>query len=657
VQRESEGRDARLVPGEGVRTVDLGEISARAILRIGVLAADEPDAHVGIRMFAGDNLVSEFQTEGTAWTDRRVDLEEYGDTGSRCRIEFTSASQFWLAPCEMIQAQTATPNVLIYLADTVRLDHMSCYGYERETTPNLTVFAQEAVTFTQLMPQASWTRPSVASMLTSTYPAVHGANDSPDVLREGLPSMAAALQTAGYEAHWVMANASCHPYYGFGGDFFRYKNLSKNWRETDDVKIVEEAMDTLAFLSGRPWFLYVHVMGAHGPYQPPSPYDTLFEPEPADTGLEAKRRQMVALYDGEIAYADVLVTRFLERLRDQGEYDNTLIIFVSDHGEEFWEHGYLGHGKTLYEEQLRVPLLIKLPGGAHGGKTIDALVEMVDLAPTVLDILGLPEEERFQGASFLPLIETGAWSKEAGFASTEFEKTSARAAKTVTTKFVHDLVADRKWWTDLVADPRELQPLDVPPPSAQQLELHVLRRGMLGHHGLHVLVTGDWTSGRTVTGTIRGEHIQRVELRSWARTGSAKKVIVPGLGRGDEVRFTIPFVAPGEHLVSAAQASEQNSAHLLVGMDQPSKLTITLLADGVPMDEEDVFLGPEGLHQTLYNLEVDALDILGPPDTYDPAALPKQFAAYIWYVPSVDTVTKEELQPELREAMEGLGYL
>ena len=201
------------------------------------------------------------------------------------------------------------------------------------------------------------------------------------------------MAAAGFETQGLVTNPGCLPVWGIGDEFMFYGDVeSRRYRHRDDTEVTDRAIEAARFAAGRPWFFYVHAMGPHAPYEPPGEYATMFQSPTVDGDpLAMERLTALNLYDGEIACTDMHFGRLINELKTLGLYDNTIIIFLSDHGEEFREHGGDYHGKTLYEEQLRVPLLIKLPHSARAGERRNDLIEMVDVAPTILDLVGMPD--------------------------------------------------------------------------------------------------------------------------------------------------------------------------------------------------------------------------------------------------------------------------
>jgi len=307
------------------------------------------------------------------------------------------------------------PNVFLYVVDTLRADALGTYGYARPTSPRIDSFAREAVTYERASSTASWTLPATVSMLSGVYPFAHGMTEIGTALpAEGIPWLPQTLAGLGYETAAISQWPLSRPF-GLDRGFGTY---------TLDVRLMTKSYSELArglfwqYLLHRPTpqkplFAYVHVSDVHADYGPKGE-DLLFAeqfpgalaPELYNPqsfiarrlGLDrAETAHLRALYDGEIRYADRQFGAFLDLLRYTGLYDDSLVILVSDHGEEFFEHGGFDHGHTLYQELLHVPLIVKFPHQRQGSR-VTSRVSTVDLPPTVLALLGRSgDEPRFQG--------------------------------------------------------------------------------------------------------------------------------------------------------------------------------------------------------------------------------------------------------------------
>ncbi len=658
IATDDEWRDARLVGGDNApAAIEFGGSSAARELRFGYLdrAWTAGRERGTIRVYSGARRVYEAKLDGGgAWRDVRIAVG--GGLEGPFRIVVDSQFAVPIAPCEMIATDSTRPNLLVFLIDTLRQDHVSVYGYSRRTAPALEALAEDSTVFTQLMPASSWTRPSVASLLTSMYPNYHGAQTITDRLREGLPSLAGALAGAGYETQAIMGNANCVPTWGFGGDFARFVDIStRNEANTPrDPLIADLAVEAIAHLGGRPWFLYVHAMGPHTPYEPPEPFSSRFATDLGDlTGNDRRLRSSIDQYDAEIAHTDHQFSRIVEALKSTGQYDNTLIVVLSDHGEEFLDHGGWDHGHTLYEEMLRVPLIVKPPTDAWATPArTDALVEMVDIAPTILDIAGVPAPARFQGRSFLPLLRGVSEPARAGYASLTLHWHSLRAAKSGQHKYIRNVGDGTEAWYDLAIDPRERAPGTAPDALGDELRQLVTAKSFGGAGGLHVLVlAGDRPRSGEVSIVAPGITGAAAEQFEWEN----RTEIEP-----DRVTwsFTDRAFRPAPAGDSRpAQASHRVHARLHVHVPPDAEIRVRARFDGDPLGAERVFLGRDRRHAALDETVLSPVDLLAHPDDFDLASLPEGAGIFVWYVAETDSLTDDEVPQHIREELEALGYV
>jgi len=341
-----------------------------------------------------------------------------------------------------------SPNVIIISIDTLRKDHLSCYGYEGCKTPNIDEFAEKSVVFENCIAPAPHTVPSMASLLTGVYPMVHGCRFIPlTPINDDIQTLSQILKLYGYHTEFYTANPILDINRGFNRGFDYYEscyftgNLGDHLpqRVYDVVKRVLffEGVDareiyyyTTEWLRGKvasrlerlnncsPFFLWFHFLDPHAAYTPPQGFIPAKEDEQRrlssikfkleeDKYYRSEVSDIVKLYDGEIQYVDDALGDLLERMEGLGLFDDTIVILTADHGEEFWEHDGFGHGHCLYPEVVRIPLMIYLPPslGNACGRIYD-YVSLVDIAPTILDLLGLPECEGMEGRSILKLMES-----------------------------------------------------------------------------------------------------------------------------------------------------------------------------------------------------------------------------------------------------------
>ena len=265
---------------------------------------------------------------------------------------------------------------MLVSVDTLRADHLPAYGFRGVETPHLDAFRRDALLVADAYSQVPLTLPSHASLLTGRFPAETGVRDNAGfTLGEKVPTLAGVLRAAGYETGAAVSSIILTGETGIsrGFDFYDDSAGAGN-EERDGAQTSEKLLAWVAPRRDRPFFAFLHINEPHAPYAPPEPWKT---------------RYAAAPYDGEIARSDEIVGHFLDRLREWGIYDRALVIFLSDHGEGLGDHGEREHGIFLYREAIRVPLLVKFPGGRDRGSVARGPAALVDVFPTVLRAAGL----------------------------------------------------------------------------------------------------------------------------------------------------------------------------------------------------------------------------------------------------------------------------
>ncbi|MCC7013241.1 MAG: sulfatase [Planctomycetes bacterium] len=386
-----------------------------------------------------------------------------------CMLGFTRCSE-----------PAARPNVVIIALDTLRPDHLGCYGAQRDTSPNLDAWAARSVVFENAQSAAPWTAPSLLSLMTSLYPSVHGVASFPEpgAMNERVTTLAEVLKAQGYATAAFTDGGYAKPQFGLGqgfdifplneGDLASHaSNLQHPSRLAPNIDRTLRWIDEFA---DGPFFLFFHTYEVHGPYAPPEADIRHFRPDyddaaehrelervivkwlgereidaaglrlvlrhtehcgaglgPEKEGLPAKMAELGVtslepermqfwrdLYDAEIRHTDRELARLLERLERPDLRDDTLVVFVSDHGEGFGEHGLSGHGSALHDEALRVLLMVHKRD--LGARRVRDVVRSVDVMPTILDVVGVPRGAlALQGRSLAPLLAGRALALEPAF--------------------------------------------------------------------------------------------------------------------------------------------------------------------------------------------------------------------------------------------------
>ncbi len=393
----------------------------------------------------------------------------------------------------------APQSLVLVVVDTLRADHLGCYGYARPTSPFLDRLAAGGVEFLHAYAQASWTKPATASLLTGLYPTEHGASEL-GRLRPEVETLASVLRRRGYRTMGVVANGFLSKTFGFDRGFDDYVEL---WTGQGKGNADPSWEDALATVSGwpherftEPFFLFVFLIDPHTPYAPKPPYRDLFLTDPARVavglgsvgtvaGLEkagkaalapASLGDLIALYDAEIRYTDDGLRAFVDLLERRGVAGRTLVAVTADHGEGLFDHATLTHGDELYREQVHIPLVLAHPR-LPAGRKVRAIAQGIDLVPTVLDLLHVGWTGG-EGRSLVPLIDDDA--PDGGEAYLQEKKGRVDLVSLVSghRQLIHDRARDRWELYDLEADVREAHDLWAPgrsPELEQRLRAYLDR--------------------------------------------------------------------------------------------------------------------------------------------------------------------------------------
>jgi arylsulfatase A-like enzyme len=325
-----------------------------------------------------------------------------------------------------LQASERKPikNVIILLIDTLRADKLQPYNPKtRVQTPGLSRFLRSASVMLKARTQENWTKPSVATLLSSLMPWEHNTFTGDAKLPAAVETLPEMLRKRGYATGAFIANGYVSDKFGFEQGFGSYRNYVREGRRNVAQYV---AADVLEWLDKRPkekpFFLYVHTIDPHVPYMPPEHFLAKYDSAPYSGIVDFKgnnellekikigriklgerdKQRLTALYDGEISYHDVHFAAMMDGLDKRGLAEDTMVVITSDHGEEFWDHGSVGHGHSIYDELLHIPLIVRIPGVTEGKQAVNTDVGLVDVVPTVFDALSLPMPENLSGASFLP---------------------------------------------------------------------------------------------------------------------------------------------------------------------------------------------------------------------------------------------------------------
>jgi len=575
---------------------------------------------------------------------------------------------YWGNPLVFSQPRdnAATPIVLIS-CDTLRADHLSCYGYQRETTPRLDAWAGETVLFENAIAQETWTPTSHMTMLTGLYPKHHGVSPNTN-LAEAAPTLAEMLAgngylTAGYTGHswWLL------PWRGFahGFDVYDTPEHFRDVRETNTL--VRTWLERHA--TGRV-FLFVHNYDLHsraegGPYQRTyDPGDARYHtfskgmpqprrierPEPGRPGFtqflqahnqgqlsitDSEQRYLAACYDDCVRYVDEAVFDLLQTLKGQGLYEQALIIVSSDHGEEFGEHGRYGHTQ-VYEECCRVPLMVKFPHGRFAGRRIPDVVQLTDLYATILDVAGCPAPNGTDGHSLVGLLEERDTPHGAAFT----QRHAYQALRTRSAKLIRSVrTGDYKLY-DLALDPHEQENVV----ATREQDFENLRKPLETFFeppadGWHLVFSNDGTPWQGAISLTTDDRMDSVRL---VRLDRIESVDFKSDGHAAEGTLQLAPAIRREELVVKTASSH---ARLYVSVQSETPFTVHRGGEA-----------GEAVH--LYRAVLDPADPACPPTPpqqmpHDPVP-----ALTLWYAPpSVDRTPAKDLPEGALDALRALGYM
>ena len=348
--------------------------------------------------------------------DVRLSLKTTGDP---------KAFAFWFNPV-VYNRNPDNINIILISIDTLRADHLGCYGYERNTSPNIDELASDSAVFLNTYSLSPWTLSSHVSMMTSLVEAHHQVSREFEKINPSLVTLADMLRKSGFYCSAVTGGGYVSYLYGFSQGFNQYiqqnegirKNLSAAWTFKQASNWINENKD-------KNFFLFIHTYQPHTPYSCPKPYNTMFLDKDAkwhyidyyshlggaegifNPHSEKEKKNIIDLYDSEIRYTDEkLIKPLIQEIKDLGIYQKTMLVFTGDHGEEFYEHGGWFHGHSLYNEVLKVPLIIKFPKSKFAGRNIQNIVRLTDIMPTILDEINFETDGlKLDGKSLVPVIK------------------------------------------------------------------------------------------------------------------------------------------------------------------------------------------------------------------------------------------------------------
>ncbi len=560
------------------------------------------------------------------------------------------------------------PDVVLVVIDTLRPDHLSTYGYERETDRALSTIARTSVVFDNAFASAPKTIPSIPQTLSSSL--------FPDAVR-GKTLMEVA-RDAGYEESLAVIN---NPYVKKWVERLDPTFATVSAGEFSATQIVDQALEWFERPRNGPRLVYLHFLDTHTPYDVPLPFKSMFVNSGYDgaVGLEfddvggacsghyAKEDQerIVDLYDGTIAYVDDEFGRLIGGMQDLDLVDDALIVVTSDHGEEFWDHGSFFHGQSLYDELLRVPLLVKFPGNRQASRRVETPASMLDILPTIAAAMAGKNDpalvdQSWQGTRLENVIAGEAGTADRALVSTvgraDHRRPPRHAVRTATHKLIVNVVDGTRELYELATDPAERRSviaMGQHPPRAL-LDAYATAMAPLAQAGYQLEITNATDSKVSYDLELHSDppspiaNLHRIELEKTdiaAITANAAGLRWTGrLGAGETDRMRFDLLA------------------------RDGDITVALAIDGHLADAGAFSIGADGIPADANPARVSIADIDGPPSiassarTAIRALLPTDGAAdrvtlAIWRDGGLDTVLPPALTSEESARIRALGYM
>jgi arylsulfatase A-like enzyme len=698
----NEWRQALLIPSGSRKTFDLGNATKHGVLYWAGGIANVGTSGARFRGYVGDELFAEVElTEAGAWVNERHPIPAGNGPGRPVRVEVDAGdADIYISDVGLVDLDRVAerPNVLIVMVDTLRRDHLQVFGYERDTSANVAELAGDGFVFEQATSSSSWTKTAIASLLTSYRPDRHRVMGHVDSLPYDVPTLPALLNADGYHTIGVSANGNISNYFGYARGFDRFSQFKK---VEGDRRVMEAALESIRFAEGRPWLAYVHFMGPHSPYSPSDDLWHRFQnpkyaidrgtinailTETSNEGMGFAARLLLSgdmhhddsckdcpdiqerigenalrdlirdVYDAEIFNTDRIIGEMLGALREDALYENTLVIFVSDHGEELWDHGRFHHGHALYDELIRVPLIIKPPGKSHSPARLRSVAQLVDLVPTISDYTGTPMTWDGNGISLKPMMEgqqsphrlaVAQLDRPVGFKPyLSSEKISLRVVRDATRKLFHDQTNNRWTYFDLAADPLEQNPFTDIPASAIDMREAIDRMPLLHRPGLNLLIAMPRDRAAEIAITVTGNDLPQPHFDT-----SLPDTAVEQINAG--WRFRVSTDLTSGH----ATSSPYFNPIAWIPITRRDKLALSITMNGEPFPS-----GRVSIYGTKSALDADGNLTPGrirrtQSTPYRGAAVKDAPGIFIWFHKDATNADAQEIAEELKDELETLGYL
>jgi len=549
-----------------------------------------------------------------------------------------------------------SPNIVLVVIDALRPDHLGCYGYDRPTSPNLDRLADESIVFDNAIAAAPWTKTSFSSFLTGLYPFQHGVVGWESIMPDSIVTLPEMLRDSGYETVAIVNMLGITGRFKVLTGFERISEAAKYKR--DAAKTTSDAIDILTGLP-QPFFVLIHYFDTHWPYRPPVKYIDKVSSGASD--VLSVRQQMrksdlekppdevvkrdVIYYDACIRFVDDEVARLIQFLESEGLRDNTVIIVTADHGEAFWEHGFGSHGHSLYDEEIKVPLIINNPVKYPRGKRIANQVSLIDLTPTIASLAGITDKHHREGRNLISLIDGKPDVVPADrLLPGEYDLCECTLRKSPDSKGVRSLT-----WKIIIE------------PSTALIQLYNLKQDPRETVNL-------WGSEKEMGDSLLAllERVRGTRLGGWriGFTGSPQDhyVVKVMLMQGGRFRLVRRLVA-GE-----GTSIKVSSDSTYFEVDVSPKQQQIIHFDTAPHDAEvsfevmsntPTYVGAKGTrHEKSFSLMRS--DALGLPQIFDENRSSWSPGTYIWWLPGGESIMRKsttKLTPEEIKRLKALGYI
>jgi choline-sulfatase len=560
-------------------------------------------------------------------------------------------------------SKPAAPNVVLVIVDALRPDFLGCYGYGRPTSPNIDQIARRGIVFDNAIAHAPWTKASFSTFLTSLYPFQHGVIGWESVMPDSVLTLPETLRGAGYSTMAVINML------GITGEFKVTRGVDKlseaDKGERDAFRTSADAIELMKS-APRPFFIMIHYFDTHRPYRVPAEYVDLVrkpgDPDPflaqsVDGSREGERppqeiidRERV-LYGGCIRYVDDAVGKIIKYLDESELSRETVFILTADHGEAFWEHGAMAHGSNLYDEAIKVPLVIDYPRKYSRPRRFDAQVRHIDLLPTILELAGASDSRRREGTSLCPLIETGKrpaaparlLPQDAALCEGSLKKApDSKCIRTNDLKLIVEPATAFCEMYDLQADPAE--------------SVNLWGKGVAGADSFFRLIAripGTSLNGWRValTGEPAGMVEVDVTLARGSRLTGVHKVSAPG---------ALTLDIPADSTSLSIRARPNGLQVLLFDMEpRDARVTFKVRTAG-PGGPTAVNVGKIGGRRIGERFTLGPQDATGLPDAFGQFRTQRAAAVHIWWLPGEEMREPGEravLSPEAKKRLRSLGYV